>query len=399
MTNNKPMTKGGTVETIFNSRARLIVEGIELMYSRHYEKIKDIKKIADKRERIETFVEFMMNSIDACRPSFFSKVVRFSLKVLARTLQDDIKDVCKNKYELLRPDEHLHVYSGKRVEIKNIPMLCCAQIRLLPGDEDEYRKSLNGRLRDYDKKAQSILNDRDPQELEAFIHSIEVENDSFLEKNHYDMWEYQIITDEGRGAVTSDYFDSIDYETYTIVFKSPDCRERISELLKRGDDRRNILLEEYEIQSLHTALNNELKLMCEMKAYKEATGRRRDSDNQVPNHFTLPADPAHYAKLDRQLTLLINGGYVDSAVTQAGWHYYCTGSGKSPGWKIRWLKSVDELGYFVKKYFIGVDLKYQRAARCFLLESGETPDPESLRKNTCKKIYKTEPIDKIISVP
>jgi len=399
MTNNKPMSRGNAVGTIFNSRARLIVDGIDLMYSQFYGQLKDIEKIESKRKRYEAFLELLMSRIDECRPSIFRKTTRFSLKVLAQTLQDDIVDHCENKYALLRTEAHPQLNSGKRIEIKNIPLLCYAQIRLLPDDEDDYRKSLNGRLRDYDKKAQAILKDQDPQALQAFILSIEEENDSFLEKNHYDMWEYRIITDEGRGEIVSDYCDSIDYEIYTLVFKSPDCREKISELLKRGDDRRNIFFEEYEIQSFHTALNNELKSMHEMTAYKEATGRRRNGDNQVPNHFTLQDDPEHYARLDRQLNMLIKMKYVDKEVTSAGWHYYCTGSGKSPEWKIRWLKGIDELGYFVKHYFNDVDMKYQRAARCFLLENGETPDPESLRKNACKKIYKTEPMDKIISVP
>lgn len=122
---------------------------------------------------------------------------------------------------------------------------------------EEYARKMNNSLREYNKIARNILERNVPAEIEGLIEDIEkgewmLHFDKMIVKE----FDYTSVNDKG---LERKIHGPWDYETYCEMFENPGCREQIEEMLKKEPyKKQDILIEEYEIQCLHSALKTEL---------------------------------------------------------------------------------------------------------------------------------------------
>ncbi len=142
---------------------------------------------------------------------------------------------------------------------------------------EEYARRMNNSLREYNKLARDILKKSVPAEIEGLIEDIEKgEWMLHFDKRIVKEFDYTYINNNG---VERKIHGPWDYETYCEVFENPSCRKQIEELLlKEPYKKQDILIEEYEIQCLHSALKIELARAQKLEKIKTNAQSRGADD-------------------------------------------------------------------------------------------------------------------------
>lgn len=142
---------------------------------------------------------------------------------------------------------------------------------------EEYARRMNNSLREYNKMACDILKRNVPAEIEGLIEYIEKgEWMLHFDKKIVKEFDYTYINDNG---VERKIHGPWDYETYCEVFEKPSCRKQIEEMLKKEPyKKQDVLIEEYEIQCLHSALKTELAQAQKVDAIKKRARDRVTDD-------------------------------------------------------------------------------------------------------------------------
>lgn len=142
---------------------------------------------------------------------------------------------------------------------------------------EEYARRMNNTIREYNKMALDILKRNVPAEIEGLLEYIEKgEWMLHFDKKIVKEFDYTYINNNG---VERKIHGPWDYETYCEVFEKPSCRKQIEEMLKKEPyKKQDVLIEEYEIQCLHSALKTELAQAQKVDAIKKRARDRVTDD-------------------------------------------------------------------------------------------------------------------------
>lgn len=226
---------------------------------------------------------------------------------------------------------------------------------------DEYARRMNNSLHEYNKIARDILKRSVPAEIDSLIEDIEKgEWMLHFDKRIIKEFDYTYVNNNG---VERKIHGPWDYETFCEVFENLDCRKQIEEILKKEPyNKQDTLIEEYEIQCLHSALKTELVRAKKLEKIKN------NAQSRVPH----PGDSTHFSKRvsDEELTAIYNGLMEHEMLcnnpTLAEFIYWHTGQGSKPAEPLMW-KTKNVCRYYVFRY---LDSDWPTAENCFSCKRG-----------------------------
>lgn len=226
---------------------------------------------------------------------------------------------------------------------------------------EEYARRMNNSLLEYNKMAQDILKRNEPAEIEGLIEDIEKGEWTFhFDKRKVVEFDYTLDNDNG---VKRKIHGPWDYERYCKAFETPSWREQIEEMLKKEPyKKQDVLIEEYEIQCLHSALKTELVRAKKLQKIKT------NAQGRAPHPGVSP----HFSKRvsDEELTAIYNGLMEHKLLcnnpTPADFIFWHTGSGTKPTEPLMW-KTKNVCRYYVQQY---LDSDWFTAEQCFSCKKG-----------------------------
>lgn len=226
---------------------------------------------------------------------------------------------------------------------------------------EEYARRMNNSIREYNKLARDILKRSVSAEIEGLIEDIEKGEWMFhFDKRIVPEFNYTRVNDKG---VERKIHGPWDYETYCEVFENPDSRKQIEEMLQKEPyKKQDILIEEYEIQCLHSALKIELARAEKLEKIKT------NAQSRVPRM----GESTHFSKRvsNEELTAIYDGLIGEKMLcdnpTLADFIYWHTGDGTRPAEPLMW-KTKNVCRYYVQQY---LDSNWPIAEQCFLCKKG-----------------------------